>query len=301
MRAQMDMNARQISGPHPSSEALAGYACEPQSPRYADVAQHVSGCVRCQKEAAATVRMVAGLRELGAIETSVAGGTHLCADDINAFVAAAGGSKQAQWQQHVESCGPCRRNVLLQRARSASSGTVPTPMHAEARVDKVISLPRVIQRRVPIWGVVPASLAAGVLFAVGLHIWWPVPSSSITVAAYRDDARIFYIAPNDQPGLGFFAGAAQRAEPYAGLVADVRDGRLHLKWAAVTDASGYELRISTRDADTQKTIFQQQSRATEVALDVSLMDVGVRYEWELLGACSDGTKFSARGGFVLAQ
>lgn len=299
----MTMKERSTQSPHPSAEALAGFACDPQAARYAQVAAHVAECVSCQRQAEHATAVVAGLRQVGTVGTAPSSSPHLTAADIDAYITAREPAARLTWQQHIDICGDCRRAVLLHRTRLAAPAN-PTPHPVTAPLPASLSTAAHhswLQRQIPVWSAVPLAMAAGLLTALALPWFVGGMNAPVVIASYQDDARIVFMPSTDQPGLGFFADAAQQTEPYAGLSLRVAGDTLELSWPAVADASGYDVRIVGHDAGSEQLLFEAHTEAVTLSTALVLFETGRRYSWELAGVRRDGTRFRARGGFVLSR
>lgn len=293
---------RSIESTHPSAEALAGFACNPQAARYAKIAAHVAECAPCRREAEHATGVVAGLRQLGAVSTASLSSPHLTANDLDAYLSGQDPTPRLAWQQHIDVCGDCRRAVLLRRTRLAAqsnlksdTGTAPVQHASPSDVTRYIGF----QRRVPLWSAVPLAMAAGLLAALAPPLLLDGTRAPVVIASYQDDARIVFMPSTDQPELGFFDDAVQQAEPYPGLSLRVAGSMLELSWPAVPDATGYDVHIVSHEVGSDRVIFEAHTEAVVLSAALALLEPGRRYSWKLTGLRQDGMRFIARGGFVM--
>lgn len=278
------------NNPHPSRESIAGFAQEPNSPRYADVAEHAARCGSCTAAINRAKKMVAALKNLGTVSPLLRDNNHLSAIDIAQFLSDPDHPNHASWRHHVETCNDCRRALMLHRAR----------LHESSRAPTVATLVW-WKKPVPVWATVPLTLAAGIIFALGLAPLLTPPVDKPTVTAYQDDARLFLIPADAPPGLGFFNQPEQHDLPFAGITVSITNESLRLHWPEIENALDYEIQIQAHDAANPRSLIQTRVTSPELRIDRNQLVTGKRYTWELSGIQRDGTRFLTRGGFIFGM
>lgn len=306
------MNAgKAISENHPDETLLIAYLESPRSNEFRNVRRHLISCPVCRKEATALQMTIHDLRHYPTAITETPSGDHPDEVTIADYVEKRmSHERHAEIKQHILVCDYCTRATLyytleIARIQGKDLGKAelvpvkPDLQEAKKEAGRFGKLAGILSWRMPVWIGVPATaLAAIALF----FLIFSGKESPLTVVSYQDKAEVVFSSPKgDVPGIGFFGGAREKAEPFGGITIHPEDAQhLRVKWSEIKTARLYEIRIYSSNGDGRVLIGEAgTSGATEVLLQVSGVVPGKRYEWELSGTTANDLRFLARGGFVV--
>lgn len=285
---------------HPTSDALAGLASDPENSRYGDVAQHVSDCPRCDRELARIHRFLSGLKQATNVFTTCGkGGDHLNAEQIENYIRGATELDREKWTHHLQSCSECMRHVMLARTRELKSEPTEVrqiPVQQNTLKPKN-NTSRWMRRPIPLWTTLPSSLAAGLLFAAVISF---TKSPAMLIATYQDNPQVTF-SPTRHDGLGFFSSAADHVENFSGVVVTADRNEIHLNWAPIEGAASYEIKIMGSHIDDQSPVIQQTTTRPTASVARNLITPGRRYEWIISGTTASKLHFATYGGFVVSN
>jgi hypothetical protein len=296
---------------HPSYADLAAYVEQPNNKGAAAVRLHLTRCVSCRQIIDDLERLRGALSNVRHAADEPPGGVHLGKADIARYIAAEESDPaRVLWQNHISQCDTCQETVLLARARRrkqlrlANFDTTP----AQATTPDNYAAPdiRAAPQRKPLkhalqYASLPLALAAGfVLAAITLPLWQTgQPSRELQLATYRDDPLLRFNDASRPQGLGFFAGAEEHSEAYAGVRLKAQDdGSVRAYWPAIEGATDYHLQVYGQVSAKPSLILDIRTPATETRIPQPLLKPSQRYEWRLSGATRDGASFVTSGGFV---
>lgn len=285
---------------HPTSDALAGLASDPENSRYSDVARHVSDCAYCDREIARIHRFLSGLKKAtNVFSTCSEGGDHLTTAQMANYIRGSTGLEREKWELHLQSCNECMRHVMLARTR----GVKPEPIvaHQTLEQNKVADTKpspiHWIRRPIPLWTTLPSSLAAGLLFAAVISF---TKSPAMLVATYQDNPQVTF-SPTQYDGFGFFSSAADHVEDFSGVVVTVDKNNIHLNWSPIEGAASYDIKIMGSHIDSQSPVLQQTTSHPSTSVPRDLITPGRRYEWVISGTTAKKLHFATYGGFVVSK
>lgn len=307
------MNAgKAISENHPDEILLIAYLESPRLSEFRNVRMHLITCPVCRREVAALQMTIEALRHHPTVIMEELSGDHPDEVTIADYVEKSmPQERRAEVKQHLLACNYCTRATLhyaleiAQTEREGLGATESSPLkpdlqEAERGAGRLGKLAGILSWRMPVWIGVPATALA----VLTLFLIFSGKESRLTVVSYQDKAEVVFSSPKgDIPGIGFFGGAREKAEPFGGLTIHPEDAQhLRLKWSEIETARLYEIRIYSSNGDGRTLIGEAgTSGSTEVLLRVSGVVPGKRYEWELSGTAANDLRFLARGGFVVGM
>ncbi|VAX16621.1 hypothetical protein MNBD_NITROSPINAE03-1959 [hydrothermal vent metagenome] len=104
------------------------------------------------------------------------------------------------------------------------------------------------------------------------------------------------------PSFGFSDAGRKIGEVDAGLnVVKTTDGRALFTWKPVEGADEYHFSLSQIQPDGSGEVYDLDTTAPLVTLDISTMKTGKAYRWSVRGETSADKVFSATGLFVITQ
>ncbi len=321
-----------ISKDHPDEMRLLAYLDAPRSEELKDVSRHLVSCASCTEYLAKTQSMMGALKRYAMPESEASNDSHPDEQAIANYVDGRTGSRgDEEISAHVDACGLCTKRALhyaiysaeLRRAveESPTSNEATDKYKLTEKYNPPISplrkegiWKRIFSWRLPIWFSVPATAIATAILVfillgqdrneVGQQIQNAQQEKTKIILAYQENP-VITISPKKRktPGIGFFSQSRGETKPFGGLTVQRVSGKQYrVFWPPIEGVVTYDIRVFT-DGPVGKRSFVAKAtgvQETSIIMDLSSLDSGERYLWELTGYMNDGRQFMTSGGLVVA-
>jgi len=319
-----------ISKYHPDEMCLLSYLDSPRSEDVKDVCRHLVDCVSCREYLVKTQSMMGALKQYAMLESDASSYNHPDDLAIANYVDGRAGSRQdEEIRAHVDGCGLCTKRALhyalhsaeLRREMSESSvlqeseSTPPlSPLPQGEGKQKKSFYHCIFSWRIPVWFGVPATAFATAILVfilvgqdrkdVGQRAQTAQQENAKIVLAYQENPQITILSKKGKtPGIGFFSQSRGETKPFGGLtVKRISGNQYRISWPPIEGVVTYDIRIFTPGpVETRSYIASITGvRETSIIMDLSSLEPGERYLWELTGYMNDNKRFMTSGGFVVA-
>lgn len=303
------MNTRK----HPEPELLMAYQQNPEAEQYAHIALHLAQCSQCRHQLSTSAR----LKELyPAIDsTHISAAQQQVVDEL-----LYGDISNPALEKNRDSI---RNNPLMLKSALHSLSAKYEAQDNLQQLQPEKPQPVKDHKPDPVQGWLgrmtdyikvnsntwlTASITAVVTLTVTLFMMPggdlvnPVTNdgSSVTIASYQDDGQIRFMPRQSMPGIGFFSAAKHGSKPYDNIhIHYVAEDELLIKWAAVQNASAYELTLYRYSQGEKKLLHKEKTVHTSTRVQLKPRPFNQRYEWVLSGTTTDDQSFITSGGFII--
>ncbi len=317
---------------HPDKILLLAYLDAPISEELKDVRRHVVSCSSCREFLAKTQSIMGAIKHHPIPEAGALSDGHPEEQDIANYVEWRTGSEQVKGiKSHLDACGLCTKRALHYALHSAEMRRVlsETPISNEAidkhKLTEKYNPPipplkkrgiwkRIFSWRIPAWFGVPATaFATAILVFIHLgqdrndveqQVQTVQQEKAKIIIAYQEKPEItFSPIKGKTPGIGFFSQSRGETRPFAGLtVQRVSRTHYHVSWIPIEGVASYDIHVFTDGPIGKRSFVMKATGIAEAStiMDLSPLDSGERYLWELTGHMNDGRLFMTSGGFVVA-
>ena len=281
---------------HPDDQVIQDYLKAPDAAGYQDLRLHLASCAYCRQRVETTALLLAQGHWL---ESTPAASDPRVDDLIDGRLDT---GEAAALRESIKQDPAQLRAALHQashahamRGLRAATGAAASPLRQ--LLQKAGSW---LYIEAPLWKTVPAM---ALVMGLALFLLQPLQQGETTrLIAFSDQAEVYFVGHETQPGIGFFSQQNAVAEPFAGMQIEiVGPRRLRFAWPEIDAASGYNLKLQVfRDGEIRVLAREEIDRnATELLLSEDLTQH--RYEWVLSGDTVDKRSFQVKGGFVVTE
>ncbi len=295
---------------HPDHETLLDYLREPGREQYADIALHLAQCPSCREQLQTMGWLKSAYPQIEA--TPIDERQQQQVDDF--VYGQHAPAAQEQLRQAIKDDAIVLKSALHSltgQQQAKQQGIAPAPQSTRSTQTAGATQPGHWLSSLWQWFNTPsttwvtASVTAGVTMAVVLVLLQGelVPNAEhagLNLAAYQDDATIYFTAADPTPGIGFFNTAGLKQQPYAHPeISLLNQNELRLQWASVASAQHYRLQVYRFEQGERRLLHELQTETNNASIKLAEAPVMGRYEWVLSGTTGDKQSFSTRGGFVI--
>ncbi len=302
----MNTNMSMSDKDHPETDQLLDYSQQPESIKLQPVGLHLAACAQCRKE----LQALANLRQhAGWISCCVDDDTDLSMEVDDLMHRRLSESKATALRERIkqnpaelrQALHYARHHVAMktQKSTKATKSTSTMPI-AERIKNQFISF---LQFETSVWKLVPVAIVLVTVVALfNDNILQPKSMQLAKIVHFEDQASIQFVAQDSQPGIGFFANAAQTNEPFEGVsISMTSDLEMAFSWPEVTGATGYHLKLQVFKNGQTVVLGRVSGKDTKAVVALPETPGQHRYEWVLTGDTINKQSFQATGGFVVTR
>jgi len=303
MNANMSMSDKD----HPDTDQLIDYSEQPESIKLQSIGLHLAGCAQCRKELRAMVCLRQHAGWISSFEDDDA--TEIAIEIGDLMHHRLSESKTTELRERIKQ-NPAELRQALHFARhhvamNAQMNTMATkrvstlPL-AERVKNRILSF---LQFETPVWKLVPVAMVLVTVVALfNDEIFQSTSMQLAKIVHFEDQASIQFVAQDAQPGIGFFANAAQTSERFEGVSISINNDReMAFSWPEITGATSYHLKLQVFKNGETVVLGRVSSKDTNAMVALPETPGQHRYEWVLTGDTINKQSFQATGGFVVTR